>query len=593
MKYEVSFGQPIDSDKAISHGPENSLRVAILGDFSGRANTGNLSIGDELAKRKPHRVDVDNLDDVLARFAIKLALPIANDGGIVNVSLNSMDDFHPDELYDRLQVFEKLSSLRSRLQNSSSFEGAAKVVKSLLGQSAIDKQQSRKRKSSSTTVPNRKFEDFESIINETRSPNEEAPIVDLLKQVVGSFVIDDPDPQQDQFIATVDEAVSDTMRRVLHHPDFQAMESLWRSVELMVRRLETGNQLHLVLYDVTAEELAADLSASDNLEESGLFRMLVEQPSLDAQQGPLSLILGSYVFEQTPPHADLLGRMSQIANAAHAPFIASISNDCLKKKSIEEVHPLVKESWDALKSHPNSAYLMLTVPNFMLRWPYGKKSDPIDPFEFEEFTDRGGVSTMLWANGCFLAGLLLCKTCQEQGKSSMKLGSFMTMDDLPFYYYVDEYGDQIPFPCTNRLLSESLVAHVVSQNFAPVIGIKGRPEVRLGSFKSLFGQLLTGSWGDRPDSSTGASPSPVVQGETDDSDSSSDSDMDAMLSDDSDSDSDSDSDLSALMNEMGDDSDSSDEDDDLAALLGSMDSDDDDDDDDEMDPELAALLNDM
>ncbi|MGY8749483.1 MAG: type VI secretion system contractile sheath domain-containing protein [Pirellulales bacterium] len=591
MKYEVSFGQPIDSDKAISHGPENSLRVAILGDFSGRANTGNLSIGDELAKRKPHRVDVDNLDDVLARFAIKLALPIANDGGIVNVSLNSMDDFHPDELYDRLQVFEKLSSLRSRLQNSSSFEGAAKVVKSLLGQSAIDKQQSRKRKSSSTTVPNRKFEDFESIINETRSPNEEAPIVDLLKQVVGSFVIDDPDPQQDQFIATVDEAVSDTMRRVLHHPDFQAMESLWRSVELMVRRLETGNQLHLVLYDVTAEELAADLSASDNLEESGLFRMLVEQPSLDAQQGPLSLILGSYVFEQTPPHADLLGRMSQIANAAHAPFIASISNDCLKKKSIEEVHPLVKESWDALKSHPNSAYLMLTVPNFMLRWPYGKKSDPIDPFEFEEFTDRGGVSTMLWANGCFLAGLLLCKTCQEQGKSSMKLGSFMTMDDLPFYYYVDEYGDQIPFPCTNRLLSESLVAHVVSQNFAPVIGIKGRPEVRLGSFKSLFGQLLTGSWGDRPDSSTGASPSPVVQGETDDSDSSSDSDMDAMLSDDSDSDSDSDSDLSALMNEMGDDSDSSDEDDDLAALLGSMDSDDDDD--DEMDPELAALLNDM
>ena len=319
--------------------------------------------------------------------------------------------------------------------------------------------------------------------------------------------------------------------------------------------------------------------------------MLVEQPSLDAQQGPLSLILGSYVFEQTPPHADLLGRMSQIANAAHAPFIASISNDCLKKKSIEEVHPLVKESWDALKSHPNSAYLMLTVPNFMLRWPYGKKSDPIDPFEFEEFTDRGGVSTMLWANGCFLAGLLLCKTCQEQGKSSMKLGSFMTMDDLPFYYYVDEYGDQIPFPCTNRLLSESLVAHVVSQNFAPVIGIKGRPEVRLGSFKSLFGQLLTGSWGDRPDSSTGASPSPVVQGETDDSDSSSDSDMDAMLSDDSDSDSDSDSDLSALMNEMGDDSDSSDEDDDLAALLGSMDSDDDDD--DEMDPELAALLNDM
>ena len=599
MKYEVSFGQPIDSSKTIQHGPDNALRVAILGDFSGRANTGNLSIGDDLATRKPHRVDVDNLDEVLSRFNIKLSLPIANDGGIVNIELNSMDNFHPDELYDRLQVFEKLASLRSRLQNSASFDSAAKLVKTLLGQSAVDKHSARKKKSASVKIPNRKFQDFESIIADSRPPADETPIVDLLKQVVGSFVVDDPDPQQEQLVATVDEAISDTMRRILHHPDFQAMEALWRSVELMVRRIETNNKLQIVLYDVTAEELAADLSSSDNLEETGLFRMLVEQPSLDAQQGPLSLLLGNYVFEETPPHADLLGRISQIAAAAHAPFIASIDNDCLNKKSIEDVHPLVKESWDALRAHANSTYLMLTTPSFMLRWPYGKKSDPIDPFEFEEFTTRGGVSTMLWANGCFLVGLLLCKTCQEQGLSSMKLGSFMTMDDLPFYYYVDEHGDQVPFPCTNRLLSESLVAHVVSQKFAPVIGIKGKPEVRLGSFKSLSGELLTGAWGNRPGSPATESPAPVAHGDTDDSappeDSDSDSDLSAVMAEmGDDSDSDSDSDLSALMAEMSDDSDSSDDDDDddLAALLNSMNSDDDDDD-DEMDPDLAALLNDM
>ena len=585
MKYEVSFGQPIDSAKAIKHDSSNAFRVAILGDFSGRTNTGNLSIGDDLASRKAHRVDIDNLDEVLARFAVKLALPIANDGGVANIELNSMDDFHPDELYNQLQVFEKLASLRSRLQNSGTFENSAKLVKSLLGQSAVDKHKPRRKKSASTKVPNRKFDDFESLIADSRPPAEASPIVDLLKQVVGSFVVDDPDPQQEQLIATVDEAISDTMRRILHHPDFQAMEALWRSVELMVRRIETNNKLQIVLYDVTAEELAADLSSSENLEETGLFRMLVEQPSLDAQQGPLSLILGSYVFEETPPHADLLGRMAQIASAANAPFIASIDNDCLNKKSIEDVHPLVKESWDALRAHPNSAYLMLTTPGFMLRWPYGKKSDPIDPFEFEEFTARGGVSSMLWANGCFLAGLLLCKTCQEQGQSSIKLGSFMTMDDLPFYYYVDEHGDQVPFPCTNRLLSESLVAHVVAQQFAPVIGIKGKPEVRLGSFKSLSGEMLTGVWGSRPDSPTAESPSPVVQGETSDSAPTGGSD------------SDSDTDLSSLMAEMSDDADSSsdDDDDDLSALLNSMNSDDDEDedDDDEMDPALAALLNDM
>ena len=101
------------------------------------------------------------------------------------------------------------------------------------------------------------------------------------------------------------------MRRVLHHPDFQAAEAIWRGVEFLVRRIETGARMEIVLYDVSAEELAADLAATDALEETGLYGMLVEQPALDAHQGPLSAIIGLYGFELTPPHADLLGRVAQ------------------------------------------------------------------------------------------------------------------------------------------------------------------------------------------------------------------------------------------------------------------------------------------
>ena len=157
---------------------------------------------------------------------------------------------------------------------------------------------------------------------------------------------------------------------------------------------------------------------------------------------------------------------------------------------------------------------MLTAPRFLLRWPYGKKTDPIDQFEFEEFTRKAGVSGMLWANSCFLAGLLLGETFSRQGRKSMELGSIMTLDDMPFYYYVDEHGDQVALPCTDRLLSERLASFVTSQNFAPVLGIKGRPEVRLGSFKSLFGEPLLGPWLDRPDlgQDLSAAAPPVVSG---------------------------------------------------------------------------------
>ncbi len=148
---------------------------------------------------------------------------------------------------------------------------------------------------------------------------------ELLRRLVGPYVQPARDAKQEQLTARVDEALSAAMRRVLHHPDFQAAEALWRGVEFLVRRIETGARLQIVLYDVSAEELAADLAAGDALEETGLYGMLVEQPAMDAHQGALAAIIGLYGFELSPPHADLLGRMAQVAAAGGAPFIAGIA----------------------------------------------------------------------------------------------------------------------------------------------------------------------------------------------------------------------------------------------------------------------------
>lgn len=56
---------------------ETPFRVAILGDFSGRANRGLLETGDALASRRPIMVDRDNFDSVLA----KLGAPPGFDAG--------------------------------------------------------------------------------------------------------------------------------------------------------------------------------------------------------------------------------------------------------------------------------------------------------------------------------------------------------------------------------------------------------------------------------------------------------------------------------------------------------------------------------
>src|SRR6185503_19776140 len=96
-----------------------SFRIAVLGDFSALSNSGKLDTGASLAARKPLKVDCDNLDATLKRFGVKLRLPIGTDGGVVELAVNSIDDLHPDQLYNSLPIFSELSGLRQRLKTPS------------------------------------------------------------------------------------------------------------------------------------------------------------------------------------------------------------------------------------------------------------------------------------------------------------------------------------------------------------------------------------------------------------------------------------------------------------------------------------------
>src|SRR5215211_5396641 len=125
MKYSLNLGALKSTLPARAAGGKEVFRLAVLGDFSGRASGGQLATGDELAKRKPLAVDVDNLDDMVKRMNIKLTLPIGAEGGAVEIPIGSMDDFHPDQLYDSVEVFSGLSGLRQRLKTTSTFAKAA------------------------------------------------------------------------------------------------------------------------------------------------------------------------------------------------------------------------------------------------------------------------------------------------------------------------------------------------------------------------------------------------------------------------------------------------------------------------------------
>src|SRR5437868_7509271 len=112
MAYEVNFGSIRGAGSKPAAKKSDRFRIAMLGDFSARANSGKLETGAALGARKPLKVDCDNVDATIKRLAVKLRLPIAADGGVVELAINSMDDLHPDQLYNNLPIFSELSGLR-------------------------------------------------------------------------------------------------------------------------------------------------------------------------------------------------------------------------------------------------------------------------------------------------------------------------------------------------------------------------------------------------------------------------------------------------------------------------------------------------
>lgn len=588
MKYEVNFGR---APTPVAGKTSSKFRIAILADITGRASRGELETGDELAGRKPHKIDIDNLETVIERLGIAVELPVGAEGSVMKLEVGSVDDIHPDELYDNLELFEELSSLRNQLSNSSTFAGAAAQVKEWMDD--MPSTGKKRRDSGGGAIPvNAKLSDFAALVGgETRPDATEAAVEDLIRQAIAPHIVPETDPEQASMVEAVDASLSTAMRNVLHHPDFQTMESNILSLDFLVRRIETGD-VELVLYDVSAEELAADLAAHDDLNESGIYKMLVENPVTDANQGAFSAIIGNFMFHQTPPHADLLGRMARVAASAQIPFISNIDKSIIRAKG-EELHELTAEAWGALRALPESAYLCLVCPRFLLRLPYGKKTEPIDPFEFEEFTLLTGLRSMVWGNGAILAACLLGQNASRNG-NKIAPNTLLQQGEMAYFTFANSEGDTVALPCAERLLSESLMRQVKDQGGCPLLAIKGRDEVRLAGFISVAGGDLAGPWGAAPSIEAAVPREEAVAADDDD-------DGDETSSDDDD-----DLDLDAMLSGLDDDDDDSSSDDDgdddldLDALLAGMDdddddssSDDDDDDDDEMDADLAALLADL
>ena len=281
----------------------------------------------------------------------------------------------------------------------------------------------------------------------------------------------------------IDEKLTAQINLILHHEDFQKLESAWRGLHYLVNNTETDEQLKIRVMNISKDELHKNLRKfkGTKWDQSPVFKKIYESEYGTMGGEPYGCLVGDYFFDHSPSDIELMGEMAKISAAAHAPFIAGGSPDALQMRSWGELSnpaDLSKifttpeyASWRSLRESEDSRYIGLAMPRFLARLPYGAKTDPVEEFDFEETTEGADSSKYCWANSAYAMATNINRAFKYFGWCSRIRGveSGGAVEGLPVHTFpTDDGGVDMKCP-TEIAIGDRREAELAKLGFMPLI----------------------------------------------------------------------------------------------------------------------------
>ncbi|MDO9072274.1 MAG: type VI secretion system contractile sheath large subunit [Rubrivivax sp.] len=460
-RLEISVSTGTRAATTGARAPQEPMRLLLLGDFSGRP----AHERPVLAARPTHRVDIDSLGSVMQRLR-----PLVPAAGSV-FEAEDIEDFHPDALFARVPVFETLRSLRRRLQDPLQFATAAAELGVPLPAAGV--------------APAAGAGDLLAGLLGGRpaaaTPHAASPpegIDAFVRSLVAPHIVPDHGPMQAQLTASVDRTIAAQMRALLHAPAFQALESAWRGTQWLISTLELDEQLQLHLFDVGRDELLADVVASrGQLAQTGLHRALADRWRGVPGGESWSAVVSLERFGPADTDIGLLAALGLLAQQAGGPLLAG------GDPALALADPAALAGWHTLRQSEAAPWIGLAAPRVLLRRPYGKRSDPVAAFAFEEFTGPPEHENLLWGAGSLAAALLIGRAYMARGWA-MEPGDEREIGDLPAYSF-ERNGEMELQACAEDYLGEQAGQALLAAGLMPLMSHRHRNAATLMRFQSI------------------------------------------------------------------------------------------------------------
>jgi type VI secretion system protein ImpC len=334
--------------------------------------------------------------------------------------------------------------------------------------------------------------DFASLLNKQFKPKSdeaksavESAVLTLAQQalsntnLIGSDVI----VSIEAMIAEIDKKLSEQVNAVLHHAEFQQLESAWRGLHYLVNNTETDEMLKIKVFNISKNDLGKQLKRYKGTawDQSPIFKKVYTEEYDQLGGHPFGCLVGDFHFDHSAPDVEILGEMSKIAAAAHAPFITGANPTLMGMGSWQELanpRDLTKifttpeyAAWSSLRSSEDARYLGLAMPRFLSRLPYGAKTNPVEAFNFEEETGGGEHGKYTWCNAAYAMATNINRSYKLYGWGTSIRGieSGGAVEGLPAHTFpTDDGGVDMKCP-TEIAISDRREAELAKNGFMPLV----------------------------------------------------------------------------------------------------------------------------
>ena len=336
------------------------------------------------------------------------------------------------------------------------------------------------------------FSDFSKLLNKEFKPKTEeaksaveGAVKTLAAQalantkLIGSDVV----ASIQSIIAELDKRLSEQINQIIHHEEFQKLESAWRGLHYLVNNTETDEMLKIRVLNVSKDDVRKTLKRfkGTNWDQSPIFKQVYEAEYGQFGGEPFGALVGDYYFDHGPQDVEMLGELAKISSAAHCPFIAGASPTILQMDSWQELsnpRDLTKvfttpeyAAWRSLRDSEDAQYLGLAMPRFLSRLPYGQKTNPVEGFAFEEETAGGDHSKYGWSNSAYAMATNITRAFKTYGWCTQIRGieSGGAVANLPVHTFpTDDGGVDMKCP-TEIAISDRREAELAKNGFMPLI----------------------------------------------------------------------------------------------------------------------------